>query len=394
MARRQTRPSDLGVFLIVDLLPPLRIGITGYAHAGGSGVVAGELGRLLARRGHSVHFIAEAPPFRFSSFDGSLLYHEVLAPSHPLFRYPPYTLALAAKMADVSRRFDLDILHVHYALPHSVAGILARAILGNGARPKLVTTLHGTDVTTVGAEKSLHEITALSIRASDAVTSVSHSLRNAAAEIFRTGVEIDVIPNFVDLKSWSRAGGHAERSTLAADDEVLLVHISNFRSIKRPVEAVRILAAAHTQRPTRLLLIGEGPEMEAVWSEADRLGVRTRVQAVGTRLDVQSLLCCCDVLLMPSEEESFGLAALEAMACGVPVVASDVGGLAELVENGRGGFRVAKGDAVSMAARVLEIVADSATLRRHRSEARASAERFDADRIVPMYEQLYRRLLQ
>jgi L-malate glycosyltransferase len=392
MARRQTGPSDLGTSLTVEL-PRLRIGITGYAHAGGSGVVAGELGRLLARRGHSIHFIADAPPFRFSSFDENLVYHEVVASSYPVFKYPPYTLALAAKMADVSRRFDLDILHVHYALPHAVAGILARAILGNSARPKLVTTLHGTDVTLVGSEKSLYEITSFSIRASDSVTAVSQFLRKAAADIFPASAQIDVIPNFVDLTAYSRAGSNSKRSTLAAEHEVLLVHLSNFRSIKRPAEAVQILAAANLQRPARLLLIGDGPEMAAVWSEADRLGVRDRVQALGNQIDVQPLLSCCDVLLMPSEEESFGLAALEAMACGVPVVTYDVGGLAELVENGRGGYRVAKGDAASMAARVLDIVADSATLEAHRRQARASAERFDANRIVPIYEDLYRRTL-
>lgn len=373
--------------------PRLKIGITGYAHAGGSGVVAGELGRLLARRGHSVHFIADAPPFRYSSFDEDFVYHEVVASSYPLFKYPPYTLTLAAKMAEVSRRFDLDILHVHYALPHAVAGILARAILGNCVRPKLVTTLHGTDVTLVGSDKSLYEITSFSIRASDSVTAVSEFLRKAAAEIFPDSPPIAVIPNFVDLKAFSRASGNGKRAMLAAEHEVLLVHLSNFRSIKRPAETIRVLAATNLHRPARLLLIGEGPEMAAVWSEADRLGVRDRVQALGNRIDVQGLLSCCDVLLMPSEDESFGLAALEAMACGVPVVTSDVGGLAEVVENGRGGYRVPKGDAASMAARVLDIVADPATLEAHRKQARASAERFDAERIIPMYEELYRRTL-
>lgn len=373
--------------------PRLKIGITGYAHAGGSGIVAGELARLLAQRGHCIHFIADAPPFRLSSFDEAFVYHEVAASTYPVFKYPPYTLALAAKMAEVSRQFGLDILHVHYALPHAVAAILARAILGNCARPKLITTLHGTDVTLVGSDKSLYEITSLSIRASDSVTAVSEFLRQTAADTFPDGPPIDVIPNFVDLQVFTRTVGNDKRAALAAEHEILLVHLSNFRSIKRPAETVKILAETHKHRPARLLLIGEGPEMAAVWSEADRLGVRDRVQALGNQIDVQALLPCCDVLLMPSEDESFGLAALEAMACGVPVVTSDVGGLSEVVENGRGGYRVSKGDAVSMAARVLDIAADSATLDGHRRRARASAERFDSQRIIPMYEQLYRRTL-
>jgi N-acetyl-alpha-D-glucosaminyl L-malate synthase BshA len=373
--------------------PRLRIGITGYSNAGGSGVVAGELGRLLARRGHSIHFIADAPPFRFASFDENLAYHEVAASCYPLFKYPPYTLALAAKMAEVSRRCELDILHVHYALPHTAAAILARSILGNPARPKLVTTLHGTDVTLVGSEKSLYEITAFSIRASNAVTAVSQFLKQAATEIFPACGQIEVIPNFVDLAAFSRASSADARSRLAAPQEVLLVHLSNFRSVKRPVDTVRILAAVNAQRAARLILIGDGPEIASVRQEADRLGVGDRVQMLGNQLDVRPLLSCCDVFLLPSEEESFGLAALEAMACGVPAVTSDTGGLAELVENGKGGYRVAPGDTDAMAARVLDIVADSDTLEFHRRQARQSAERFDAELIVPMYEALYMRTL-
>lgn len=371
----------------------LRIGITGYSNAGGSGVVAGELGRHLVRRGHSIHFIADAPPFRFARFEEHLSYHEVAASCYPLFKYPPYTLALAAKMADVSRRFDLDILHVHYALPHTAAAILARSILGNPSRPKLVTTLHGTDVTLVGSDPSLYEMTALCIRASNAVTAVSQFLQRTAADTFPGCARIDVIPNFVDIVAYSRAASAEARAQLAAKQDLLLAHLSNFRPIKRAVDAVRILAKVNAVRPARLILIGDGPELSAVAEAAARLGVRDRVQMLGLQIDVQPLLSCCDVFLLPSAEESFGLAALEAMACGVPAVTSDVGGLAQLVENGRGGYRVVPGDIDSMAARVLDIAADADTLAFHRDQARKQAARFDAERIVPMYEDLYMRTL-
>jgi N-acetyl-alpha-D-glucosaminyl L-malate synthase BshA len=371
----------------------LNIGMTGFASAGGSGVVAGELGRLLARRGHSVHFIADAPPFRFPRFAELVHYHEVVVPEYPPFRHL-YTLALAAKMADVSRRFALDVLHVHYALPHTAAALLARSMTGNPNRPRLITTLHGTDVTLLGSDPSLHEATALCINSSHSVTTVSQFLKRAASTLFPGGPPIEVIPNFVDRAACSAAATAAARSSRAATaPEVRLVHLSTFRSVKRPVDTVRILAAVNAVRPARLLLIGEGPEMPAVLSEVERLDLRDRVQHVGNQIDVQTLLSPCDVLLLPSAAEGFGLAALEAMACGVPAVTSDAGGLAELIENGHGGYAVAVGDIESMAARVLDIVKDPATLEFQREAARARAARFDAELIVPMYENLYRRTL-
>jgi L-malate glycosyltransferase len=370
----------------------LNIGITGFAGAGGSGVVAGELGRLLAHRGHSVHFIADAPPFRFPRFAELVHYHEVVVPEYPPFRHL-YTLALAAKMADVSRRFALDVLHVHYALPHTAAALLARSILGDPHRPRLVTTLHGTDVTLVGSDPALYEATSLCIGASHSVTTVSQFLKTAASTLFPGGPQIEVIPNFVDRAACS-AGAVAGRSSRpAAAQEVLLVHLSTFRSVKRPVDTVRILAAVNAVRPARLLLIGDGPEMPSVVSEVERLDLRDRVQMVGNQMDVHTLLSPCDVFLLPSAAESFGLAALEAMACGVPAVTSDAGGLAELIENGQGGYRVAVGDIESMAARVLDLTADPATLALQRAAARARAARFDAEIIIPMYENLYMRTL-
>lgn len=363
----------------------LNIGMTGFAGVGGSGVVAGELARLLARRGHSVHFIADAPPFRFPRFAELVHYHKVVVPEYPLFRHL-YTLALAAKMADVSRRFALDVLHVHYALPHTAAALLARSMLGNPSRPRLITTLHGTDVTLVGSDPSLHEATAHCIRSSHSVTTVSQFLKRAASTDFPGSPPIEVIPNFVDRAACSAVSA-------AAAHEVQLVHLSTFRSVKQPVDTVRILAAVNTVRPARLLLIGDGPEMPAVLSEAERLNLRDRVQRVGNQIDVQTLLSPCDVFLLPSAAEGFGLAALEAMACGVPAVTSNAGGLAELIENGHGGYTVAVGDVESMAARVLDIVADPATLESQRAAARARAARFDAELIVPLYENLYMRTL-
>jgi N-acetyl-alpha-D-glucosaminyl L-malate synthase BshA len=366
-------------------MQPLNIGMTGFASPGGSGVLAGELGRHLALRGHSVHFIADAPPFRFPQFAELVRYHPVKVPDYPPIRHL-YTLALAARMAEVSRRFALDILQVHYALPHTAAALLARSILGDPQRPRLVTTLHGTDVTLVGSDPSLYEATALCIRASHAVTTVSQFMKKTAGTQFPGVPHIEVIPNFVD-------GGAARGERLAAAQELLLVHLSNFRSVKRPVDTVRILAAVNAVRPAHLLLIGEGPQMQSVLSEVERLDLRDRVHRVGNQIDVRTLLSPCDVFLLPSAAEGFGLAALEAMACGVPAVTSDAGALPELIENGQGGYTVAVGDIDAMAARVLDIAADPATLELQRAAARARAARFDAEIIVPLYEDLYRRTL-
>lgn len=371
----------------------LRIGITGYPVPGGSGVVASELGRLLARRGHEIHFIAYAPPFRWNRYDENLYFHEVEVTNYPLFKHPPYTLTLASKMVEVSRHFGLDILHVHYAIPHATAGFLARSVLGNPPRPRLVTTLHGTDITLVGSERSLYDITRFSIQAADGVTAISHYLKQATINTFTGCTNIEVIPNFVDLTVFNPSRRDCERSQFAALDELLLVHLSNFRVVKRPVDTVKILAAVNRTRPARLALIGDGPEMASVIQEAESLGVRDRILLLGNQDHVQPLLACCDVFLLPSKEESFGLAALEALACGVPAVTSDVGGLGELVESGANGYRVELGDTDTMAARVLEITSDSRRFELFRRKARESAEQFDAEKIIPMYEAFYHKVL-
>jgi N-acetyl-alpha-D-glucosaminyl L-malate synthase BshA len=373
---------------------PLKIAITGYPVPGGSGVVASELGRLLARRGHEIHFIAYAPPFRLSRYDEKLFFHEVEVSSYPLFKYPPYTLALAVKMVEVSRQFNLDLLHVHYAIPHATAGFLARAIMDQPRRPRLVTTLHGTDITLVGSERSFYDITCFSIRAANGVTAISHYLKAATLRTFPACTDIEVIPNFIDLSAFSPERTDCERAHFASPDELLLAHLSNFRPVKRPVDTVRVLAEVHRQRPARLLLIGDGPEMATVIGEAERLGVRDRIHFLGNQDEVQPLLACADVFLLPSEEESFGLAALEALACGTPAVTTNVGGIGELMQDGQNGFMTPLGDTAAMARRVLELTADGATRKRFREGARLSATRFDAEKIIPMYERFYERVLE
>lgn len=369
-----------------------RIGIAGFSHPGGSGVIASELARLLAGRGHEVHFIADTAPFRCAPSGGHLVYHEALAVGSAPGGDRSQTLALAAKMAEVARRCRLEILHAHYALPHAPAAILARGMLGSESRPALVTTLHGTDVTGACRDAVVREVTGYSIRASDAVTAVSRHLQQAANAEFPAHGNVDWIPNFIDLKAWPRAPREG-RELYAAEGELLLMHVSSFRAVKRPLDTLRILAQVHRERPARLVLIGDGPELPALWAEAGRLDLRDRIRLLGTRVDVWPLLACADVFLLPSAEESFGLAALEALASGVPAVTSDAGGLPELIENGKSGYVAAIGDCDTMARRVLDLTADAAALERHREEAYRRARQFDAERIVPLYEALYEKAL-
>lgn len=371
----------------------LRVAISGFPGPGGSGIVAGELGRQLARRGHEVHFISSGRPFRSRLFAERLFYHEAGTCRVPASDASFITLALASKMVEVARKFDLDILHAHYALPHAAAGVLARQMLGNRDRPRLVTTLHGTDITMVASDRSLRELTDHCVRNSDALSCVSGFLRLAALEHFPRVPHLAFIPNFVDLDLYNRSNPACREVVKSSDSELVLVHTSSFRPLKRATDAVRILSIVNCSRPARLALIGDGPEIPAVLDEARRLGVRDRIQVLGCQVDVQPFLSRGDVFLLPSQEESFGLAALEALACGVPAVVSDIGGLPELIENGKSGYRVAAGDTHSMASRALELAADATTLAHHRREARLRAKSFDARKIVPMYEDLYRRTL-
>ncbi len=376
----------------------MRIGITCYPSYGGSGVVASELGRHLARRGHTVHFIAYETPFRLAGFEERVYFHEVEVPTYPLFKHPPYLLALANKMVEVSRDERLDILHVHYAIPHATSAILARQVLeasGASHRPAVVTTLHGTDITLVGSEPSFADLTAYSIEQSDGVTAVSEALRRQTLETFRVKTDVKVIPNFIDPADYPEAGSDAScRECLAQPGETIVVHISNFRPVKRVELVVRVFAAATRGIRARLVLIGDGPDLAKARREAARLGVGERVVYLGRQERVEELLASSDAFLLPSLQESFGLAALEAMAAGTPVVATRVGGLPEVVSEGEGGFLYAVDDVEGMALGLRRLLEDRVFRTQCGAAARGRAFRlFSSGIIVPRYENYYKAVL-
>lgn len=365
----------------------MKIGITCYPVYGGSGIVATELGMELAARGHDVHFIAYANPIRLRREVGPvaerLHYHEVEVASYPLFQYPPYTLALASRMSEVASGYGLDLLHVHYAVPHAVAAFLAQQMCAR--RLPYISTLHGTDITLVGSDRSYWPITRFAIERSNAVTAVSQFLRAETEAVFSTSRPIRVIPNFVNPRAY-----HPRPSAAAVNAPPRLLHLSNFRPVKRALDCVRILAIVRHQLPAELLMAGDGPERGACERLAIELGIADAVHFLGKQDQVERLLPQADVLLLPSETESFGLAALEAMACGVPVVASRTGGLGELITDGSDGFLEPVGDVAAHAGRVLQLLADPTQRRAMAHAARRTAvKRFDAARIVPLYEQLY-----
>jgi N-acetyl-alpha-D-glucosaminyl L-malate synthase BshA len=360
---------------------------------GGSGAVAAELGKQLARRGHRVHFVSHRLPFRLDDVDGNnVFFHEVEVSAYSLFEYPPHELALATTMAVVSREHKLDLLHVHYAIPHAISGYLAQQMLG-AAAPKLVTTLHGTDITLVGQDRSLLEITRFGIERSDGVTAVSEFLKRMTVEEFDVKKHIEVIYNFVDLSVYGRAR-HPDRPAYAAPGERILLHVSNFRPVKRVLDIVRIFERVAREVPSVLLMVGEGPERASAQALARRLGVQDRVRFLGRRDRVEELASVADVFLLPSELESFGLSALEAMACEVPVVGSDSGGLPEVVKHAETGFLLPVGDVDGMAARVIEILKDDEH-RRCLGQAgrRRAAALFGSERVVSQYERFYESVL-
>jgi len=374
----------------------LRIGITCYPSYGGSGVVASELGRQLARRGHSVHFITYEVPFRLTRFEENIFFHGVEVPAYPLFQHPPYLLALANKMVEVARYQDLDILHVHYAIPHATSAYLARQVLsstGNGRRPAVVTTLHGTDITLVGSDPSFSDIIAFSIDQSDGVTAVSDALRRQTLESFRVKAEIETIHNFVDPADYPEpgaGGGREFRSCLGRAEETVVAHMSNFRPVKRADLVVRLFAAACGDVPSRLVLIGDGPDVPRAREEAARLRVAGRVRFLGKQERVAELVAAVDVFVLPSLQESFGLAALEAMAAGVPVIASRVGGLPEVVGEGEGGSLYEPDDFGGMVSGLRALAVDPGLRRESGRKARDRAFRlFSSEKIVPEYERFY-----
>jgi N-acetyl-alpha-D-glucosaminyl L-malate synthase BshA len=373
----------------------VKIGISCYPTYGGSGAVATELGLALAERGHEVHFVSYAQPFRLTGFQERVFYHAVEMEDYPLFEHPPYSLALAVAVHDAALKYDLDLVHVHYAIPHATSALLAQQMLERSKAPRVVTTLHGTDITLVGQHPSFRAITRWSIVQSDGVTAVSDYLKQRTVEDF--GVHpsrIKVIPNFIDTQLFRRDREPCYRSTLAEPGEKILMHISNFRPVKRVEDVVSVFARVSRKIPARLVMVGDGPERPRALLRAEEEGVTDRVLFLGAHHSVHDLLRCADVFLLPSQNESFGLAALEAMACGTPVVASDEGGLPEVVPHGEAGYLLPMGDVDGMAERALAILQDDLKWERMSKGARRVAQlRFDAEKIVPEYEKYYRMVL-
>ena len=366
----------------------MRIGITCYPTYGGSGIVATELGLELAIRGHDVHFITYANPIRLDPGIPRIYYHEVEVSNYPLFQYPPYCLALASRMAEVAENYDLDLLHVHYAIPHSIAAMLAQQMIAPDRRLPFITTLHGTDITLVGTDRSYFPITKFSIEKSDGITSISRDLRDHTYEVFGVPNEIRVIHNFVNTDTYKPAAARD-------NSEKRLMHISNFRPVKRVVDCVRILGEVLKQTPAHLYMVGDGPDRPAAHGVAKELGIERHVTFMGKQDHVERIFPDMHVLLMPSEMESFGLAALEAMACGVPAVATNVGGVPELITPGVDGFLEAAGDVAAQARRVVELLTDEALHAKMAEAARKTAvERFATSLIIPQYEGFYREIVE
>jgi L-malate glycosyltransferase len=373
----------------------MKIGITCYPTYGGSGTVATELGIALAARGHEVHFITYAHPYRLPRFVERVFFHEVDVPRYPLFDFPPYDLALAAAMHEVSLREELDLLHVHYAIPHATSAWIAREMLGEKHPVKVVTTLHGTDITLVGQERSFLELTRFSIARSDGVTAVSEFLkRETVAHFGAAPGSIEVVPNFVDTGVYRRDNQACRRAALAPEGEKLVVHISNFRPVKRVRDVVRTFAGIVRQLPARLVFAGDGPERPHAVEEAEALGVGDRLVFLGKQDSVAEILACADLFLLPSASESFGLAALEAMSCGVPVVGTAVGGMPEVVESGVSGYLAPVGATSEMAEAAVQLLREPARWEETSRAARArTLEHFAADVVIPQYERYYERVL-
>jgi N-acetyl-alpha-D-glucosaminyl L-malate synthase BshA len=374
----------------------MNIGIVCYASVGGSGVVASELARCLADRGHRTHVISSDTPFRLRDSDSNVRFHRVETPGYPLFREPQYLLALANRLVQVAHAHRLDIIHAHYAIPHAAAAYLARQILSGagGQVPRTITTLHGTDVTILGADPSYRETVAFCIDQSDAVTAVSTSLRDDTKRQMPVKSDIVVIPNFLDCSFHRRTADKTLRARYGAPDEKIVIHISNLRPVKQVDAVVRVFARIRERVPARLLIVGEGPELGKAEQLMNELGVAAHVEMIGEAQDVTGLLSVSDLFLLPSLQESFGLSALEAMACGVPVVASNAGGLPEVVIDGLTGFLHPPTEVEQMAGSAIRILSDPALHARMADEGvRLATERFSASRIVPLYEALYERTL-
>lgn len=370
----------------------MKIGMVCYPTFGGSGIVATELGRELAERGHQVHFISYATPMRLDRFLDNIFFHEVEIPHYPLFEFNLYTLALAGKIIDVVKYEKLDILHVHYAIPHAISGILSRNILID-SNIKIVTTLHGTDITLVGLEPAFLPIIKYSLEQSDAITAVSSYLKEKTNQNFYPGREIKVIPNFISTAEYSRMDCSQIRRQIAPNGEKMLMHISNFRSVKRVPDTVKIFEQVNKQIPSKLVLIGDGPERSEAEKLSRELGLSDHVKFLGKQSALVELLSCADLFLLPSQSESFGLSALEAMSCGVPVIASNIGGIPEVVAHGRTGYVAEFGDVDRMARYAIELLTNEKRWIDFSENSRKRAvEKFESSIIIPQYEKVYEEL--
>jgi N-acetyl-alpha-D-glucosaminyl L-malate synthase BshA len=372
----------------------MRIGIVCYPTFGGSGVLATELGKALANNGHQVHFITYQQPVRLNVFNANIFYHEVRVPTYPLFDYPPYETALASTMVDVIANNNLDLLHVHYAIPHASAAYMAKRILEKqGKKIPVITTLHGTDITLVGKDKTYAPVVTFSINESDAITAVSNNLRDETYRSFKIEKEIEVIHNFVDVERFQKKPIDAFRRVIAPDGEFILLHASNFRKVKRVEDVVRIFAAVNKQVPSKLLFVGDGPERPSAEGLSRDLKICDDIRFVGKQEQMEEILAISDMFLLTSEYESFGLAALEAMAAGVPVISTNAGGLPEINVPGVTGYLSNVGDIPGMTENALSILGNAETLNQFKSNALEQARKFDIHNIIPKYEDLYNRAL-
>lgn len=372
----------------------MKIGIVCYPTFGGSGVVATELGLELSRRGHEVHFITYSQPVRLELLSPNVYFHEVNVPEYTLFHYQPYELALSSKIVDMVRKYHIEILHVHYAIPHAYAAYMAKSMLKEyNIDLPVVTTLHGTDITLVGKHPFYKTAVTFSINQSDAVTSVSKSLKDDTLKIFKTKKEIKVIPNFIDSTKQKTTIINCKRSLMAGNDEMILTHISNFRKVKRINDVVNIFNLVLKKIPAKLVMVGDGPERQNAEVLAKKLGIIDKIIFLGNSSEIDKILCMSDLFLLPSETESFGLAALEAMSFNVPVISSDTGGIPEVNIHGKSGYLSPVGDVKSMSDNAIKILSDPEILDTFKQNARSISENFDIQNIIPAYESLYESVL-
>ena len=368
----------------------MKIGVVCYPTFGGSGVVATELGIELSKKGHEVHFITYSQPVRLDALSSNLHYHEVNVPDYPLFKYEPYELALSSKLFDVISKHKIDVLHVHYAIPHAYAAYMAKKILKeNGYNIPIITTLHGTDITLVGSNPFYKPAVTFSINKSDIVTCVSKSLMEDTREFFGIKREIKVIPNFIDIDKYAKKHDLCQGNMLAQDDEKIIVHVSNFRPLKRIIDVLKIFEKINQKINSKLIMVGDGPDKKKAKDFLRKNNLKNKVIFLGKTSEVDEILCSSDLFLLPSEKESFGLAALEAMALKVPVISTNTGGLKDLNINGNSGYTSDIGDIDSMAENAIKILSDTSLEKKYRNQAFENAKKYDIKTVIPLYEKIY-----